>query len=439
MDIDVRLAEGIEAHQGGNLEAALSAYQDVLTQNPNHPDGLHFLGLLLFRKEEPDDALALIRRSLEIDDGNAAAHNNLGNIYKLIERPQEALAEYIKALEIDADQANVWRNVGIVSDSIGESEELLDSLAGLTRRYPDRGEPWSVYGFCLIGSKRLEEGAETLEKGLALGVESVEVALRMARHLHALGRVERAIDHLERLAEAHPDDPAVGFQLASARGQSPSKAPDDYIKSHFDGFAGSFDEVLEGLGYSAPEFVAEEVRALAAGTGRIFQDAVDLGCGTGLCGPLIREVCGKLTGMDLSHEMLQKAAQRGVYDFLVEGELVAFLNADLPTRFDLCVCVDTLCYLGDLAPFFTALGKALKPGGVLVASVERLETETGSYRLHSSSRFAHHPDFLRRSAEAAGLIFGPERREVLRMEFGNEVAGTVFHVRKPEASDQDLP
>ncbi|MBN9671060.1 methyltransferase [Roseibium aggregatum] len=439
METEARLAEGIKAHQNGDVETALSAYKDVLSENPDHPDGLHFLGLLLFKPEEPEDAIALIRHSLKINGRNAAAHNNLGNIFKLVKRPREALEEYIEALDIDAHQANVWRNIGIVTGSIGEDADLLDRLADLTLRHPEQGEPWGVYGFRLIKSGRTEEGADALEKALTLGVELVPAALKMARYLHALGRVEVAVTHLENLAEHNPDDPAVSFQLAAARGQSPEKAPEAYVRSHFDTFAGTFDEVLEGLEYSAPEIVADEVKALAAESGPIFQDALDLGCGTGLCGPLIRDLCGKLTGLDLSGEMLRKASERRVYDFLVEGEMVAFLNADLPTQFDLCVCVDTLIYLGDLTGFFEALSKALKPGGVLVASVERLETETGSYRLHSSSRFAHHPDYLRRTAEAAGLVFGPERRHVLRMEFGNEVAGTVFHVRKPAAAAQDLP
>lgn len=432
MDLDARVAEGIEAHRTGNAQAALEAYKEVLSEDPNHPDGLHFLGLLIFDKENPEDAISLIRQSLAINDANASAHNNLGNIYKLLERPRDALEEYVRALEIDGDQENVWRNVGIVSASLKDGNDLLGRLEDLSRRYPEKGEAWRVYGLSLVRSGCPEEGAEALEESLRLGLEPVEVALRVVRYLYALGREARAIAQLERLSDLHPGNPAVAFQLASARGEAPPKAPEEYVRAHFDRFAETFDEVLEGLDYKAPEYVAEEVLAISGETGRMFEDVVDLGCGTGLCGPLVRKVSGRITGIDLSREMLQKAGEKRVYDFLVEGELVAFLNADLPTQFDLAVCADTLIYLGDLTDFFDGLAKALKPGGILVASVEHLETENGTFRLHSSSRYAHHPDYLRRTAETAGLIYGPERRRILRMELGNEVPGTVFQVRKPE-------
>lgn len=439
MDLAARVAEGIEAHRNGNTAAALEAYQDVLSEDPRHPDGLHFLGLLIFNKDRPDDAIALIRQSLAIEGGNASAHNNLGNIYKLLDRPSEALEEYVEALDIDSDQPNVWRNLGIVAASLKDAAGVPVRLESLTRRYPGHGDAWRIYGLALVRCGRPEEGADALEESLRLGLDPLDICLRVVRYLHALGREASAVAHLEELSRIHPGSPAVEFQLASVTGEALPRAPEDYVRSHFDRFADTFDEVLDGLDYKAPDYVAEDVLAVAAETGRVFEDVVDLGCGTGLCGPLVRRVCGKLTGIDLSREMLQKAAGKGVYDFLVEGELVAFLNADLPTQFDLAICADTLIYLGDLTGFFAGLAKALKPGGVLVASVEHLESESESYRLHSSSRFAHSPDYLRRTAQAAGLVYGPERRKVLRMELGNEVPGTIFQVRKPVETAQDLP
>ncbi|MFC6655031.1 class I SAM-dependent DNA methyltransferase [Roseibium salinum] len=178
--------------------------------------------------------------------------------------------------------------------------------------------------------------------------------------------------------------------------------------------------------------MAAEVDALAGERSAPFADVVDLGCGTGLCGPLIRRHCGKLTGIDLSPGMLRKAAALEVYDFLVEGELVGFLNSDLPIRFDLAVCVDTLCYLGDLQPFMDALFSALKPGGLLIASVEHLSDPSGpDYRVDPTGRYAHMPAYLRRSAEAAGLAYAREKQVVLRKELGTEVHGLIFHLHKP--------
>src|SRR6202012_4484032 len=75
---------------------------------------------------------------------------------------------------------------------------------------------------------------------------------------------------------------------------------------------------------------------------------LDLGCGTGLCGPLLRPWAARLVGVDLSPKMLSKAAARGVYDQLNCAELTQWL-AEEAQPFDVIVCADVLCYFGDLA------------------------------------------------------------------------------------------
>ena len=56
---------------------------------------------------------------------------------------------------------------------------------------------------------------------------------------------------------------------------------------------------------------------------------MDLGCGTGLCGPLLRDILpqgSRLTGVDLSIRMLDKAAKRQCYDNFVESDIVVYLK-----------------------------------------------------------------------------------------------------------------
>ena len=434
MQVDARLQEGIEAHRSGNLEAALAAYRDVLTEQPDHPDGLHFLGLLHFDAGKADNAVLLIRKSLAQDARNAAAYNNLGNILKLSDKSDEALEAYVRAVEIEPRHEEAWANINVLLEGAANNDDLLPILTEIVRLDPDNPNAWHNYGLSLMLAGHRTEAAEALERCLEFGADVWSDPIWHARVLCALGRRDRAIQHLEKLAAADPDNAIVRYQLAAVRGDSMDQAPEDYVKTHFDSFSDSFDTVLKNLGYRAPELVAEEVAGRAAGQEQPFADVVDLGCGTGLCGPLIRRHCTRLTGIDLSPGMLRKAAALEVYDYLVEGELVAFLNSELPTRFDLAVCVDTLCYLGDLRPFMQALHAALKPGGLQIASVEHLADESGpDYRVDATGRYAHRPAYLKACAEAAGLIYEREKPVVLRQELGKEVHGLVFHLRKPDA------
>jgi predicted TPR repeat methyltransferase len=435
MQIDERLQQGISAHRSGNLEAALSAYKDVLSEDPDHADGLHFLGLLHFDAGKADNAVALIHASLERNPRNFSAWNNLGNILKLSGDKDEALKAYLRAVEIEVRHEEAWKNISMMLQEASNNDELLPMLREVVRLDPNNHSGWHNFGISLMLAGKREEAADAFERCLQFPPDVWSDKGWHPRVLCALGRNEVATRHMEMLVANYPDDPVIRYQFAAIRGEDLSLAPVDYVRDHFDSFSESFDDVLNGLGYQAPKLVAEEVADLARERDLPFDHVVDLGCGTGLCGPLIRDHCARLTGIDLSPGMLRKAAALKVYDFLVEGELVGFLSSDLPAHFDLAVCVDTLCYLGDLEPFMQALAGALAPGGMLVASVEHLDTSDGpDYRVDATGRYAHRPEYLKRCAEAAGLLYAREKRDILRKELGKDVHGLVFHIRKPGAS-----
>lgn len=431
MELGDRLAAAVEVHRHGDLDAAEAAYREILDDQPEQPDALHFLGLVAFDRGAREDAAALIRRSVAAFPANPAAHNNLGNVLKALGRREEALEAYNDAIEIDSGHADTWNNIGTLLRGAGNFDRAIDVLSQAVQIAPDHAEAWHNLGMTLMLAGRFEESADAFERSLALGQRRWSSPVWYATILGALGRQERAVATLERHLETDPADPVALHQLAALRDEAPARASDDYVRTHFNGFAHSFDEVLAGLQYRAPELIAGAV-ARRRGDGAPLDDVVDLGCGTGLCGPLIREYCGRLIGVDLSRGMLAKAAEREVYDHLVDCELVEFLENAAPIRFDLAVSADTLIYIGAFERLMAALTGALKPGGALIATVERLEDEDGpGYRIERTGRYAHRADYLRATAEGAGLVLCSAEPVVLRRELGSDVHGLLFEVERP--------
>jgi predicted TPR repeat methyltransferase len=150
-------------------------------------------------------------------------------------------------------------------------------------------------------------------------------------------------------------------------------------------------------------------------------DALDAGCGTGLCGPLLAPHARRLVGVDLSGGMLAQARDRNVYDELEKAELTAYL-AGCGESFDVVVSADTLVYFGPLEAVVAAAQRALRPGGRLVFTVEELAGE--GYSLAPSGRYRHAHDYVRGVLTDAGLR--PEIASAeLRLEAGEPVAGLV--------------
>jgi predicted TPR repeat methyltransferase len=157
-------------------------------------------------------------------------------------------------------------------------------------------------------------------------------------------------------------------------------------------------------------------------------DILDAGCGTGLCGALLRPYARRLEGVDLSPGMLARARSTGSYDALEEAELTGFMGSK-PAAYDVIVSADTLCYFGDLREVMAAAACSLRPGGHFIFTVERGGADddamAADYRLNPNGRYSHREADVRRVVSEAGLELLSVAREALRQEMGLPVPGLV--------------
>jgi predicted TPR repeat methyltransferase len=213
----------------------------------------------------------------------------------------------------------------------------------------------------------------------------------------------------------------------------PPRASDGYIVKAFDTFSGTFEAKLAQLEYRAPALVAEAIEeAGVAPSGAL--DVLEVGCGTGLCGPLLAPYARRLVGVDLSPGMLKHAARKDVYDLLVPGELTAFLRSSDEAAFDVIVSADTLVYFGPLEDVAAAAARALRPGGFLVFTLEEAGWEDASvpHAIQTHGRYNHRRDYVERALADAGFAVAIGHAE-LRLESGVPVRGLVVRGTKAAA------
>lgn len=425
MESSETLSQAIECLRKGDLTAAEKGLRAILDAEPEHAEALHYAGVLSHHRGDSKRAVELIRHSLEIDSSQVGAHNNLGNILRALGQTQEAVESYFEALKIDPYYSDSWCNIGVVMRNLGNLEQAVQMLVYAVEFNPNHAESWHNLGMNLANLGQIEKAAEALQKCAETAGDSRWYPPGMHAYiLAALGQNKAAEEILTRYLERDPGHETANHMLAALRGENLARASEGYVRAHFDGFANDFDAVLKNLDYRAPEIVAERVGQLL-GDGPPFAEVLDLGCGTGLCGVLIRQMCQRLTGVDLSRGMLRRAAKREVYDKLEEAELCGYLDAWPEGGCDLAVCVDTLCYMGELEPVFAGLRHALRPGAPFVATVEAHDDDPG-YHLTISGRYTHAASYIRAAAEAAGLAVTGMEKVVLRKEMGQPVNGLVF-------------
>ena len=423
-----------EAHRKGHLDLAEGLYHALLAARPDDVDALHFLGVLRHQRRDSEAAVALIRRALELAPAEAGIWNNLGNVLLESRRVDEAIEAYARSLALVPGFAEAHNNIGTIHRSRGEWEAAEAAYRRALAVQPERADTWHNLANLMLAQRRVREAVIYGCRALTLKPDHAPSRKLLGLAHATLGEFDKAAAvYREWLAE-EPENPVARHHLAACTGDSvPGRAADSYVEKTFDEFAQSFDAKLEQLQYRAPDLIGSALAAACtAAAGGL--DILDAGCGTGLCGPIVRAHARELTGVDLSAGMLQRAQLRGVYDRLHKAELTHYLSAH-EERWDVVLSADTLCYFGDLeGVFFAALG-ALRAGGWLLFTVEALtESSEDPFRLQANGRYVHARDYVATALGSAGFSEIGIGSEVLRKECGEPVAGWMVVARKPAGS-----
>lgn len=303
---------------------------------------------------------------------------------------------------------------------------------GVYAPFPRRGGTMDAAASWRHAREALESGntglaAACLENAVRQNPADLEAYRALGRILRYAGRPDEAAAWYRRCLEIAPTDAVATMGLAAlGRGPVPERLPNDVVLYVFDRNAESYETNMRDIGYSAPEDLLRLLRAEVGAADRSL-DVLDLGCGSGWCGPLFRPFARRLVGVDLSPRMLAIAAGKHVYDELIQAEIVEHLARTAGST-DVVVAANVLVYFGDLTCLAQGVARALRPGGRFLFDVEKGEgLEPG---FHVSGRYTHSLAVLESALLPLGFTFSRIDETVMRTELGVPVAGLSCAVRR---------
>ncbi|MCB1446042.1 MAG: methyltransferase domain-containing protein [Rhizobiaceae bacterium] len=262
---------------------------------------------------------------------------------------------------------------------------------------------------------------------------ALAAAYNEALALEKAGEFERAARAYGKVLVLDPEDHGgAAVRIASmGLGETPPKAPDAYVETLFDQHAAAFESILvDQLDYCVPLMVRARIQSLGLGP---FRKLLDLGCGTGLTGGALRDICGEMVGLDLSENMVEIAHEKDLYETLYVAEAADFLEDNEDGPFDIVTATDVLPYIGFLEELFFGVADNLDKGGLFFFSSETLPHETfggRDFMVGPHQRFAHAEDYVSRSLAAAGFEVVEFGDITVRLEDGAPIAGHLVVARK---------
>lgn len=376
-DSDALFYTGVMALLEEKLDIAEAAFLDVLSLLPEHADARTNLGVIALKKEQPQQAITYFSEALGFDETHENARNNLAATFIHHRRFENACTHYNILLEQHPDNAEYRYNAGVAEMALGHLEPARKHFNTVLQQNP---------------------------KHHAALTNLASIASR-------LNQTEDAVRLLTRAHDANPEDTSSQFMLDALTQKSAQRAPSlTYTKNLFDNYALYYEKhMTEGLNYAVPQKIAQVLHQLIPSLS--IKKTLDLGCGTGLSGIILRELSTHLTGVDLSREMLEEAHKKAIYDELIEGDGLGFLKQN-KTQFELIVAADVLPYFGELDNLFKAVKASLLPQGFFLFTHEI--TDKADWYLQTTARFAHNPRYIEVLAEQYALNIKHESTLIAR-------------------------
>ncbi|WP_028583275.1 tetratricopeptide repeat protein [Desulfogranum mediterraneum] len=393
-DLQHRYARAVSLHEQGELARAIALYEELVREVPDG-DLIHYnLGLAYYDHQQYGRAGSCFSRAAAINDQEADYWYNLGLSRKQEERYPEAVSAYGRALRLRPDDRETLYNLGCCCKDCGA----------------------------------LDHAVEVYEHLLELDPGYIPALNNLAYIVHLQGDLRRAESLYQAILESAPEHINAGYMAAALGGEQPAAPPQAYVRDLFDSYSQDFEgNLVEDLAYQVPERLWQ---LFNQGPRRERYDyLLDLGCGTGLCGVHFRPCCHYLEGVDLSGRMIARAREKGLYDSLVEGELLSHLQRTTP-GFDLVIAGDVCIYLGDLAPLMATIAARGSREVQFCFSVEAFQVKGQGkgqgWELRPSGRYGHSYDYILDLARQSGLSLCGFEQTWLRQERGKAIDGFLF-------------
>jgi predicted TPR repeat methyltransferase len=454
---------GFMLRRMNRLQEAVECLQRAVELRPRDDVSLNNLALTWIDSRRTEEAEKALRRALDLAPDNVGYLLNLGALCRNQGRLDEAIDLCLQVREKQPGNVHARANLSTMLLHVGRTDEALIEAEALVQEFPDVASGHYNLAVALLHVRAPAKAETHALRSLELGLPPRDALLVLAQARQMAGRFEDALDaanralelladekshftaamalkglgrtqeaarHLRACIEHDPADSqgAGAFLAALEEGAPTAGLSEAYLQRLFNQYAGTYDSHLtRNLAYRGPEVLARALKSLGQGQGgwRIL----DLGCGTGLCAPALRPLAHELAGVDISENMLRKAAQSGLYDRLELSEACDFLETEAP-GFDCLAAGDMVVYMGDLERLFAGVRRVLVPGGVFVFTAEKHDAP--GFELGPGSRFRHGKEYLEALAAKCGLECCSLEQDSIRREENAPVACWVVVLRKSQ-------
>jgi predicted TPR repeat methyltransferase len=199
-----RLTAAQAAHQAGRLAEAEAGYRHVLAVDPDHPDALHWLGVIRHQCGDHGEAVVLMSRAIALRGDTYKYHYNRAAAFQAQGRWDDALAGYRAAARLAPTVAAVGVALAGLLHRLNRLDEATTAYRAVLEQTPEDSAVLFALGGVFQAQGLLEDAEESYRRGLDHRPDHVPTLVNLGTVLHARGRFDQAEDCHRRAATLEP-------------------------------------------------------------------------------------------------------------------------------------------------------------------------------------------------------------------------------------------
>ena len=398
-----------------DYKTALLHAQKAQTKYQDSSEIQTILGQTLLGLGQIKQAETHFSQALELDANNILAHLNLADIKAQQQDHNSAERHYLRVLELDRNNFAAHLNYATLLYKEHRVSEALEEFRQAIIINPKSAEASNNLGLILKDLQEYEEALGLFFNAYALNPKLEEVSVNISETLMLYYQKDNttAVKIAENWLRQAPDNIFAIHTTAALKGIPVSSAENKaYAEKLFDNFAANYDNTLQQIDYQLPQAFKEYL-------GEVSGQILDLGCGTGLLGEALKTPHNQIIGVDISEAMLQKAKLKGIYNELINQNILVYLDTSSPS-FDLITAADVFCYISDLAPIIQKCFPSK-----LCFSIE-IGDNTSNWQLSPQGRYKHSLEYVNKLLSTTGYNQINYHQLTLRTENRKNVQGAIF-------------
>ncbi len=201
-DFELNFAYGRRFVSVGGLQ--LGPYEVARALRPEVPAAWLNLGAALASRKDYDEAIAALRKGIELDPTSARAHNNLGVVLVSRRDFAGAAAELRRAIELDRTFAKAYSNLGIALTGMKDYAGAFAEFQRAADLAPDSPAALSNLGLALAERGRIDEAIAAHKRAIAIDPTFFNGHVNLGAALAAKEDFEGARAALERALKLDP-------------------------------------------------------------------------------------------------------------------------------------------------------------------------------------------------------------------------------------------